>query len=276
MTELLQTTRSADGTTIAYEAEGNGPPLLVIGGALSDRNGAAAYVPLLRDRFTVVRYDRRGRGDSGDTQPFAPEREYEDLEALIAAVGGPVFVFGHSSGAAIALHSARRGARIGKLALYEPPFIVDDTRAPMPADYLDQVNALVTSGRRGDAVRLFMRNVGMPAPLASLMRLTPAWSKLKRVAHTLAYDAAVMGDTQLGRPLPAERWQRAEAKTFVIVGGKSPAFLHNGTRMLADLLPSAEHRVLAGQTHMVKAKVLAPLLIECFAGVRATPTRAYA
>ena len=101
------------------------------------------------------------------------------------------------------------------------------------------------------------------------MRLTPPWPKLKRVAHTLPYDAAVMGDTQLGRPLPAERWQRAEVKTFVIVGGKSPAFLHNGTRMLAELLPDAEHRVLAGQTHMVKAKVLAPLLIECFAGVRA-------
>jgi pimeloyl-ACP methyl ester carboxylesterase len=274
----MTTARSADGTLIAYETRGEGPPLVLVDGALCSRamGPSGALAKALAGHFTVITYDRRGRGESADTAPHAVDREIEDLAAVIAATGGCAFVCGISSGAVLALDAAAFGLPITGLALYEPPFIVDDTRAPMPADYLDQVNALVTSGRRGDAVRLFMRNVGMPAPLASLMRLTPAWPKLKRAAHTLAYDAAVMGETQLGRPLPADRWQRTEARTFVIVGGKSPAFLHNGTRMLADLLPSAELRVLAGQTHMVKAKVLAPLLIECFAGVRATPTRAYA
>jgi pimeloyl-ACP methyl ester carboxylesterase len=267
----MTTARSADGTLIAYETRGDGPPLILVDGALCSRamGPSAALAKALGEQFTVITYDRRGRGQSADAARYAVQREIEDLAALIAVTGGAAFVCGVSSGAVLALEAAAFGLPITGLALYEPPFIVDDSRPPMPADYVDQVNALLASGRRGDAVRLFMRNVGMPAPLASLMRLSPVWPKLKRVVHTLPYDAAVMGDSQLGRPLPAERWERAEVKTFVIVGGKSPAFLHNGTRMLADLLPSAEHRVLAGQTHMVKAKVLAPLLIECFAGVRA-------
>jgi pimeloyl-ACP methyl ester carboxylesterase len=155
------------------------------------------------------------------------------------------------------------------VALYEPPFIADDGRAPLPAGYADHLDALLAADRRGDAVRYFMRNVGMPAAMAQLMRFTPVWGKLKRVAHTLPYDAAIMGDTQSGRPLPADRWNGARARTFVIVGGKSPAFFHTATKALAELLPNAEHHVLRGQTHMVKAKALAPLVTECFAGVRA-------
>ena len=143
---------------------------------------------------------------------------------------------------------------------------------PKDAPNVAQLNSLLASNRRGDAVRLFMRHVGMPAPLVSLMRLMPAWSKLKRVAHTLPYDGEIMGDTQLGRPLPEGRWPGTKVKTLVIVGGKSPAFFHNGTSRLVDLLPNAEHRVLAGQTHMVKAKALAPALIDYFAAGRAPST----
>ena len=134
------------------------------------------------------------------------------------------------------------------------------------ADYVDQLTALLSADRRGDAVRLFMRHVGMPGPLVALMRFMPAWGKLKRVAHTLPYDGEIMGQTQSGNPLPTDRWPGTKVKTLVVVGGKSPAFFHAGTQAVADLLPGAEHRVLPGQTHMVKASVLGPVLIEAFGG----------
>jgi pimeloyl-ACP methyl ester carboxylesterase len=271
----MTTTRSSDGTAIAYESCGDGPPLILVDGALCYRKmgPSHALAEVLSEHFTVIRYDRRGRGDSADTAPYSAEREIEDLAALIDVAGGSAYVCGFSSGAVLALDAAARGLPISALALYEPPFIVDDSRPPAAADYVEQLNTLLASKRRGDAVRLFMRHVGMPAPLVSLMRFMPAWGKLKRVAHTLPYDGEIMGDTQLGRPLPAARWPGTKVRTLVIVGGKSPAFFHNGTRMLADLLPNAERRVLDGQTHMVKAKVLAPVLVDYFAGGRAIADR---
>jgi pimeloyl-ACP methyl ester carboxylesterase len=263
--------RSTDGTAIAFETCGHGPPLILIDGALCYRKmgPSRALANALSEHFTVITYDRRGRGESGDTAPYSTEREIEDLAALIAAAGGSAYVCGFSSGAVLALDAAAHGLAISGLVLYEPPFIVDDSRPPAAADYTERLNALLESNRRGDAVRLFMRHVGMPSPLVPLMRFMPAWGKLKRVAHTLPYDSEIMGDTQSGRPLPASRWPGTKVKTRVIVGGKSPAFFHNGTRMLADLLANAEHCVLEGQTHMVKAKALAPVLIDYFAGERA-------
>jgi pimeloyl-ACP methyl ester carboxylesterase len=262
--------RSTDGTAIAYQTCGAGPPLILVDGALCYREMGPSrkLAEVLRERFTVITYDRRGRGESTDTAPFSVEREIEDLASLIAAAGGSAHVCGFSSGAVLALDAAARGLPITALALYEPPFIVDDSRPPVPADYVEQLIRLLASERRGDAVRLFMRQVGMPAPLVALMRFMPGWGKLKRVAHTLPYDGEIMGDTQRGRPLPAARWPGTKVKTLVIAGGKSPAFFHMGTRMLADLLPDAEHRVLDGQTHMVKAKALAPVLIDYFADRR--------
>jgi pimeloyl-ACP methyl ester carboxylesterase len=262
----MHTTSSADGTVIAYETCGQGPPLILVDGALCYRKmgPSRAVAASLREHFTVVTYDRRGRGESTDCALYSVDREVDDLAALIAAVGGSAYLCGFSSGAVLALDAAAAGLPITGLALYEPPFIVDDSRPPATADYVPQLNGLLTSNRRGDAVRLFMREVGLPGPLVALMRFMPAWSKLKRVAHTLPYDGAIMAGTQLGRPLPTTRWPGTKVKTHVIVGGKSPAFFHNGTKTLADLLPNAEHRVLDGQTHMVKAKALAPLLIDCF------------
>jgi pimeloyl-ACP methyl ester carboxylesterase len=270
----MNTARSTDGTAISYETCGQGPPLILVDGALCYREmgPSRALAKALSEHFTVITYDRRGRGSSTDTGPYSIEREINDLAALIAAAGGSAYVCGFSSGAVLALDAVARGLPITSLALYEPPFIVDDSRPPAAADYVEQLNGLLASNRRGDAVRLFMRHVGMPAPLVSLMRLMPAWGKLKRVAHTLPYDGEIMGDTQLGRPLPAARWPGTKVKTLVIVGGKSPAFFHSGTRMLADLLPNAEHRVLDGQTHMVNAKALAPVLIDYFGGRRAAST----
>ena len=198
------------------------------------------------------------------------EREIEDLGALIEEAGGSASLCGFSSGAVLALDAANRGLGVEKLALYEPPFIADDSRAPLPGDYASRLDGLIAADRRGEAVRLFMGQVGVPKVLVHLMRFMPAWSKLKAIAPTLRYDAVVMRDTQSGRPLPAERWNAITAPTLVIVGSKSPEWMQNGTRALAEILPNAERRSLEGQTHMVKAKPLAPALREFLAGAART------
>jgi pimeloyl-ACP methyl ester carboxylesterase len=212
----------------------------------------------------VYTYDRRGRGESGDTQPYAVEREVEDIEALINHAGGEAHVFGISSGAALALEAANRGLAIKRLVLYEAPFIVDDTRTPIPDDYLARLNALLAANRRGDAIKLFMKLVGVPSFFIALMGLMPAWKKLKAIAHTLPYDITIVQDNQRGKPLPAGSWASATVPTLVVEGGKSPAWMRNAMRELADLLPNANLRTLEGQTHMVKAQKLAPVLQEFF------------
>jgi pimeloyl-ACP methyl ester carboxylesterase len=223
----------------------------------------------LSRRFTVFTYDRRGRGESGDTAPYALDHEIEDIQALVHEAGGSAHVYGISSGAVLALEAAGRGIGIESLVLYEPPFIIDDSRPPFPADYASQLETFLAANRRGDAVRLFMRQVGVPRALVALMRLIPVWRKVTATAHTLPYDAAAMGDTQAGKPLPAERWAGVTAPTLVVVGGNSPTWMYNGTRALADLLRNARHRVLEGQKHAVKPKVLAPVLVDFFGQPRA-------
>ncbi len=262
----MQTLHSADGTAIAYETLGNGPALILVDGALCRRamGPSRPLAKLLAQHFTVYTYDRRGRGDSGDTAPYGVGREVEDLAALIEAAGGSAHLYGISSGAVLALEATAQGLPVERLALYEPPFIVDGSRAPMGAAYTVPLHAALAEDRRGAAVALFMRQVGVPAPMLAVMRLTPVWRKLKAVAHTLAYDAAIMGDTQSGQPLPADRWAEVTVPTLVAVGGKSPAWLQSAGQALADVLPDAERRTLAGQTHMVKAKALAPVLAGFF------------
>jgi pimeloyl-ACP methyl ester carboxylesterase len=269
----MNTVESRDGTAIAFEKAGRGPALILVDGALCYRGAgpSKSVAAELSADFTVYTYDRRGRGESGDSAGYAVEREVEDLAALIEEAGGSARLCGFSSGAVLALEAANRGLGVQKLALYEPPFIVDHSRAPLPSDYAARLDRLLAADRRGDALRLFMGQVGMPKVLVALMRFMPAWSKLKSLAPTLRYDAAVMGDTQSGRALPAERWSAVSAPTLVIVGGKSPGWMQNGTRALAELLPNAERRSLEGQTHMVKAKPLAPLLTEFLARAAGTP-----
>jgi pimeloyl-ACP methyl ester carboxylesterase len=264
---IMKTATSRDGTRVAYDELGEGPPLVLVGGAFNTRtfgpNGGLA--PLLAERFTVINYDRRGRGDSTDTAPYTVEREIEDIEALIEEAGGSAHVFGISSGAALALEAANRGLAIDKLALYEAPFVVDDSRAPVPEDYLKRLEGLVSSDRRGDAIRLFMRQgVGIPAVFVAMMRIMPAWSKLKAVAPTVIYDAVIVDDYQKGRPLPSDRWTSVTMPTLVAVGGKSPDWMRNAMRALADVLPNARHSTLEGQTHIVKPEALAPVLVEFF------------
>jgi pimeloyl-ACP methyl ester carboxylesterase len=259
---------SKDGTTIAFDRSGEGPPIVLVGGALSDRSTAGELAALLAPHLTVIAYDRRGRGDSGDTAPYAVDREVEDLDALIVAAGGRASVFGHSSGAVLALEAARGlPGRVTKLALYEPPFIVDDSRPPLPADYAQRLDALVSAGQRGDAVEYFLTTgPGTPAEVVAGMRQEPFWSSFESIAHTLAYDGAVLGNTVGGTPRPLRRWASVEVTSLLIEGGASPDWRRNAVRALADVLPDVRHRTLEGQDHGPDPKVLGPVLEAFFAG----------
>jgi pimeloyl-ACP methyl ester carboxylesterase len=214
----------------------------------------------------VTAYDRRGRGDSGDTPPYTVDREVDDLAVLIANAGGSAFVFGHSSGAGLALQAAHTlGSRIPKLALYEPPFIVDDSRPPLPADYDTRLDELVMADRRGDAVEYFLTTgPEVPAEAVAQMRETPMWSEMESLAHTLAYDARVMGDAMAGSPAALERWASVGVPTLVLDGGASPPWQRSSTQALARVLPRCVHRSLPGQTHAADPEVLAPVLRAFF------------
>ena len=260
---------SADGTEIAYEVHGSGPALVLVDGALCHRamGPARGLAKELADSFTVYAYDRRGRGDSGPgALPYAAAREVEDLLALINEAGGTAHVLGVSSGAALALEAARQGAPIDRLAAYEVPFILDDTRAGNDPELPRRLQELVDDGRRGDAVRLFMRTVGVPAPFVVLMRFMPAWKQLTAAAHTLPYDFAFVIEHQQGSPLPAGYYQGVAPETLVIAGGKSPAYMRNAQAAVADAVPAGRVETLAGQTHMVKAKAVAPAVARFFLG----------
>ncbi|TMK23406.1 MAG: alpha/beta hydrolase [Actinobacteria bacterium] len=260
----METVLSKDGTKIAFDRVGDGPPVVFVAGAFQHRaiDGSFPRVAeLLAGRFTLYHYDRRGRGDSGDTAPYSVEREIEDLDAIISESGGSAFAYGVSSGAVLALEAAGHGSPITKLALYEPPFIVDDSRPLPPDDLREQYVEMVSTGKPGDAVALFLTAaVGLPAPMVDQMRDAPVWGVLSSVAHTLAYDAAVMGDTQSGAAKPLERWATVDVPAIVVDGGASPDWARNAVRALVDVLPKAEHRTLEGQTHDVSADAIAPVL----------------
>lgn len=257
---------SADGTRIAYDITGTGPTLVIVEGALCRREMGAAQTlaPALSKTFSVVGYDRRGRGESSDTQPYDVQREVEDLIAVLDAVGPDAYVFAASSGAALALEAARQGVPMRKLAVYEAPFIVDDTHAPNPLDLPEQIERLVANGRRGAAVKLFMKVVGVPAPMLLIMPLFPMWKGLTAIAHTLAYDFRIVLPFEQGEPLPGGHYGSATPETIVIAGGKSPAYLQNAQAAIAEQLPSGRLVTLKGQTHMINAKATAPVLMEHF------------
>jgi pimeloyl-ACP methyl ester carboxylesterase len=259
---------SKDGTRIAFDRSGNGPALILVGGALSDRSGGAPLAEILAPRFTVFSFDRRGRGDSEDTSPYSVEREIEDLEALIDEAGGTAFVHGQSSGAVLALEAtAKFPAKVRKLSLYEPPFIIDDSRPPPPENYVTRINELIAANRRGEAVAFWMTEVvRAPAEGVAQMRNAPTWPALEALAHTLTYDIAVLGDNMAGDPLLTDQWRAAIAPTLVIDGGASPAWIRNSARALADVLPNAQHRTLEGQTHNAAPEVLAPEIERFFVG----------
>jgi Alpha/beta hydrolase family len=261
---------SADGTRIAYERFGDGPPLIVVGGATCDR----ARMRDVSERFGrdrgVINYDRRGRGGSGDTQPYSVEREVEDIAALIDAAGGTASLYGHSSGAGLALHAGAAGLPIDALVLHEPPYSPDREEDRREARrYGEQLRTLLAEGHRGDAVELFFTIVGMPADMIGEMRRGPGWNALAALAPTLAYDSEVMGDVATGGAVPFDLAARVTAPTLVVAGGAGPDWMIDVGRQLAAAVEEGELRVLDGQEHVVPPDVLAPVVEEFLAGAGA-------
>lgn len=258
---------SADGTLIAFEQMGYGEPLIVVGGATCDRARMRPVAERLAQDFAVINYDRRGRGESSDTLPYAVAREVEDVDALIVRAGGRASVYGHSSGAGLALHAAARGLAIDGLILHEPPYSpgLEEHRREA-REYGEQLRALLSEGRRGDAVELFFKVVGMPPEMVAEMRQAPGWPALEALAPTLAYDSEVMGDVSTGGTVPVDLAGRVTARALVLVGGASPKWMIEVGRELADALQNGEHRVLKGQEHVVPPQILAPVVREFLAG----------
>jgi pimeloyl-ACP methyl ester carboxylesterase len=254
---------SKDGTAIAYERNGSGPALILVDGALCSRSFGPMpkRAPLLAPHFTVYTYDRRGRGQSGDTQPYAKEREVEDIAALIQEAGGSAFVLGLSSGAALALEAAASGLNIRKVGAYEPPFIDDSGQQGGP-EHERRLKELIAGGNRSGALKYFMRDmVGVPAFALLMVRLMPwIWRKLKAAAHTLPYDAAVMNQFKV----PTARLASIRIPALAMHGSKTDARLQTATRAAAEAIPGAQHVTLAGQTHNVTPAVLAPAVVKFF------------
>ena len=257
----MESVTSRDGTTIAFDRLGEGPPVVLVCGGSVDRMADAAIAQELASDFTVLNYDRRGRGDSGDTPPYAIEREVEDIEAVIAAGGGSANLWGSSSGAVLAMIAAASGAPVTKLALWEPPFILDENARP-PADQVEQYERMIADGRRGDAAEYFMSKVvGMPPEFVADARTQPWWAAQEAIAHTLAYDARIMGDYSI----PTETAGAVKAPTIVLAGGADMPFMRASAEALADAIPDGEVRFLDGQGHNVDPTILAPALKEYFA-----------
>lgn len=253
---------SKDGTAIAYDRIGQGPAVVIVGGVLGGRSQQAGLAQLLATHFTVYNYDRRGRGESEFTAPYTVEREVEDLEAMLDAAGGSAYVYGTSGCGVLALEAAarERSPKMKKLAVWEPPYILDDSRPPVPQDYKEQLIRLLQEGRRGDMIELFFtKAVGMPAEFVAPMRQSPFWAAQEAFAPTLVYEATIMGDFSV----PKERIAKATVETLVIDGGQTP-WLSHAAQVVAGVLPHAQRRTIAGQPHNVDPQALAPVLVEFF------------
>ena len=284
----MEATKSADGTVIAYDRAGDGPPLVIVLGAFCDRK---SFVPpaSLTDRFTVCTYDRRGRGDSGDTQPYSPDREVADLAAVIGSVsgsesgsgraggpgsgaGGPgsgagAFVFGHSSGAALALRAAAHGVPMAAVVAYEAPFVIPGTRK-LAEDPAGRITALVAAGRRADAVRFWMTDVVQaPAEVIPMMENSPMWAGLQALTHTLPYDLALTGD----RGVPVDDLAKITVPVLVLGGANSPDWFHRTVEATTDAISGARLVMLDGQDHGAPPEVIAPVLTGFFLGSLGRP-----
>ena len=251
------TVRSADGTRIAFDRAGEGPALILVEAAAHYRDFSSftGLAPLLAREFTVYTYDRRGRGDSTDTAPYAPDREIDDLEALIAEAGGAACVYGYSSGALLAMHAAARGSAIRRLALMEPP-LADDSEPE--SDLTNELAALIAAGRRADAVRRFHESIGVPPGFVAEMAGSPVWPKMVSVAPTLVYDCTISDATT------RELLKSVTVPTLVIDSAGSTDDLTGSAAAVAGLLPHARHKSLSGEWHTVSDEMLAPVLIDFF------------
>lgn len=252
----VEKTRSADGTTIAYERSGDGPALVIVTGAFCDRNTSASLAAGLGG-YTVYRYDRRGRGDSGDTPPYATGREIDDLAAVVEAAGEAAYVYGHSSGAVLALEAAAHGVPMRKLAVYEPPY----TGGGEPAEpFAAKLAGLVAAGHRDQAAEEFLKLTGMPEEVLGHVRASPGWPAMQAIAHTLAYDVRLCDDGLVH----ADRLSRIAVPTLVMAGGNSPAWAPEAAGQVAAAVPGATVRVIDGQDHGVADEALIPILREFY------------
>lgn len=260
---MRQFVTSKDGTRIAYEIVGDGPAALIVLGALNSRKSGTKLAKLLASKFTAVGYDRRGRGDSSDSASYAPEREVEDIAALIEAVGGPVCLYGHSSGAALAIAAAvNLRKQVAKLAVYEAPYALDSRARTAAKKYYGALTKALSAGHNGDAVALFVRSVGVSDKQIQAMRQMPMWKGLEKLAPTLVYDSEILGE---GHALPTALLSRVRTPTLVMHGGAGSPAMRDAARAISEAIPTAELRSLARQTHGVSPKVLAPVLEEFFA-----------
>ncbi len=261
----MRTIASKDGTNIAFDQVGSGLTVILVAGAIQHRafDQETAYLAdLLAPYFSVVNYDRRGRGESGDSQPYAPAREIEDIEALIDDGGGGAYLYGMSSGAALAMDAAAAlGSKVKKLAMYEAPYNDDPQARQAWREYRRKLDALLAEGRRGDAMALFMMLVGMPPEHLAQVQQSPAWPIFERVAPTLAYDAAILGEEAA---VPCEQAARLRIPALVMAGEASYPFMRTTAAALAHAIPGGRYQVLEGQTHEVAAEALAPALIDFF------------
>lgn len=256
----MQHVTSADGTTLALEQAGRGPALVLVPGAFCDRHAFRALAELLTDDFTVLRYDRRGRGDSTDTAPYAVAREVEDLAAVLAVAGGSAGVLGHSSGAILALEAALAGLPISRLAVYEPPYVVGQDRA-RPTGLAAEVDTALAARRPGDVVAAFMaQTVEMPPGAIAGMRQSPAWPALEALAPTIPYDLAVCGDQRV-----PERLSGIAIPTLALCGDDSPFWARHAVEVVAAQVPGARYASVAG-SHQVSEAALVPVLTEFLLG----------
>jgi pimeloyl-ACP methyl ester carboxylesterase len=262
-TSTLNHVNSKDGTRIAFDRLGDGPPVVLICGGSTDRQSNTGLAAVLASDFTVYNFDRRGRGDSGDNPPYAIQHEIEDIEAVIAAAGGSAGLYGTSSGAALALEATAAGAPVTKLALWEPPYILDENaRPPSATEQVAAYEKMIGEGRRGDAAEYFMTKVvRLPAEFAAYARTQPWWASQEALAHTLPYDATIMGDYSL----PVQSAAAVKVPTIVITGTASFPFMHETAEALAKALPKGETRSLEGQEHDVDPNVIGVVLKQFFA-----------
>src|SRR5260221_7894147 len=254
---------SKDGSPIAFDQSGEGPPIILVVGAFNTSSTGAPLAAQLSKHFAVFNYDRRGRGASGDTVPYAIEREIEDIDALITEAGGSASVFGYSSGAILALMAAARGLPITKLALYDPPFLVDAESSRRFKDLVGQLAELIASGHRGEAVELFQtKALGMPAEVVTQLRQAPFWPALEDIAHTLVYESTLLGDM----PALAERMASIPVSTLVISGGEIPLKILQAAQAGAGAPPPTSYLSPSRSTHPTIPAGLAPPLEKFFKG----------
>lgn len=262
---------SGDGARIAFRRFGAGRPLILIGGAFNDRDSMIAGGPmaaLLAGDFAVFAYDRRGRGDSTDSLPFAVEREIDDLAALIAGAGEPAFLFGHSSGGALALEAAIAGLPVAGMAVYEPPYSETEAEEAESKAFVAELDRLLAAGDHAAAAQFWLVGTGAPEEMVDGMRGEPYWPGMVGMAPTLACDAAVMrhgGDSFV----PAARIAGIGVPLLAMAGGDSPGFMRNAARRIAAAAPFGRHLEFAGENHMVSPKAVAPALRSFFASIGA-------